>query len=479
MTRLSSQPSVWVQRFDNEEQQMMREAFVSRATDILRSSHLYSQHGKEMLVGLEIELPIAQSFEAAPQHIRDACVEALPGKASVELGAHQLELINPSPVDVRGQGFAPLLKDFEVQMECVHQVLSQYQATAIVRLGSFPLTKISEMKATCGKPEYQCYRTTPLWHLKNQRPDAKKTIDACELIPCKSPYVVGLMNAVHVNVDALGFDDAIDKLNRSLMLSPLVSALSANAQFVECKNSGYADVRFLAWEISHDVRSHAEIEAGRLTRVGLPSCYYASMKDYFHRRLTYPFIVSGTEDEKKSSAIGPGCNWRDARLKFFPDKQKILVEFRPLSLQPSLEEDVAMTVFYLGRLFWSQTMNEALLPMSYLQANKRLACRYGMETRLYVQDSGCVEFLPAREVLAVEIQRAKAGFTRAWGVSPESCEPYWALLNERLARGSPSAIFAKKVDAFEREAGIGGYDEQVRRQAIIAAIESLELASTL
>ncbi len=162
--------------------------------------------------------------------------------------------------------------------------------------------------------------------------------------------------------------------------------------------------------------------------------------------------------------VGNGIYWRDARLKFFRDKKTIAVEFRPVSLQPTLHEDVAMMIFYLGRLFWSQHKNEILLPMKYVRENKLRAMKYGLNTKLHVLSNSVISSDSATIILAREINRAEEGLTLL-GAKTQDIKYFLDPLRKRLLTGSPAECFVKKVKYYEKKLD--------RRKALIAAIEEV------
>ncbi|PIP66861.1 MAG: hypothetical protein COW93_03375, partial [Parcubacteria group bacterium CG22_combo_CG10-13_8_21_14_all_41_9] len=122
--------------------------------------------------------------------------------------------------------------------------------------------------------------------------------------------------------------------------------------------------------------------------IGLPQRYYRSVKDYFEQIKYYPFILDDPISMAHPFDVGLGLCWRDSRLKFFREKRTIAVEFRPISLQPTLWEDVAMMFFFIGRLAWSQYNQESMLPMCLVQANKEQANNHGLNSYLWRQ-KGC------------------------------------------------------------------------------------------
>jgi hypothetical protein len=138
--------------------------------------------------------------------------------------------------------------------------------------------------------------------------------------------------------------------------------------------------------------------------------------------------------------VGNGIFWRDARLKFFRDKKTIGIEFRPVAIQPTLHEDISMMLFYIGRLLWSQHVDEPLLPMTYVWENKESAMSLGMRAKLHTYLDSKIVLLPASESLAVELLRAEQGLALL-GSTPEKSSRFINTLRERIQTGTPAEQF--------------------------------------
>jgi gamma-glutamylcysteine synthetase len=454
----------------------MRQGFIQTASKIVRSEDDFVRSSGELCCGLEIEVPLVKrDFSLASQQCRDTIVTNNASWAKVELAAHQLEIVHEPAVNLTAESVRELENRFEPIFQTLEKGL-RAEDMQIVRIGSYPLVALDCIPHTNGKAQYAKYQSCPQWHRDHQRQDCVACLPEIEPVDVSNPFLVGLLNAVHVNLDADSFADAIDKLNRSLMLCPLALALGANAPYLDFRHSGYADVRNVAWERSHDTRSPEELRHGRLTRIGLPARYYQDVNDYFNRILSYPFVMTDDLALEDPFAVGNGIYWRDARLKFFRDKRKIAVEFRPVSLQPSLAEDVAMAMFYIGRLTWSQHYQEPLLPLHLVHENKQEAMRRGTHARLISWFKDKWTHADGPTVLRRELERAHEGLLRR-GESANNIRNSFAILKERIALGTPAERLMRSVQALERSSPT--FNLERRRAALIESLYSLGLASRL
>lgn len=467
-----SVPSVDEYKSDLVCEQWMKDGFAAVAAAVLADAHRYKKNTDTFFAGLEIELPLVTStFNLAPQHDRDALIRQFTKHTSPELAAHQLEIISEPPVDLLQQGLGALEHQMAITMTSILREASNRGLYA-VRLGCYPLVDIDDVDYTRGDPCYRKYERSPRWHMANRRQDTPADLGWKEVVRIDNAYVVGLMNATQVTIDAQNFPDAVDKLNRSLMISPYAVAIGANARYLSCSDTGMCDIRFAAWEISHDVRSPDEVALDRPTRIGLPQCYYRDMDDYFKRIQSYPFILDDPISMTRPFEVGLGLYWRDARLKFFQEKKTVAVEFRPVALQPSLHEDIAMMLFYVGRLIWSQRTKESLLPMDIVRENKCQAVTHGLHGQLWYQQGTTIECASARLVMEKELNRAVEGL-RLLGAPTNAIVDVLQVLWQRLDRGSPAEQFVAVVEGIE--ATISQTQKDRRRMAIIKAIEQLGL----
>lgn len=415
---------------DLQFEQAMRDSFITTAETVATEKEAYcKEKDAPILAGLELEFALVdQECNLAPESVRNTLTQQLGSKASIELAAHQIEIITTKPKDIRGNGWLSLfdeLKQHETQMLSLLQVLH----SGFVRIGCFPLSDIADVTPTSGYPRYI---RSPLWHQLRQRDNADNYLGTRELVSCQNPYVVGLMNAVQITLDASSFSDAIDKINRALMISPIAVALSANARFLECKDTGLADLRMKAWSISHDVRTNNECANGYASRVGLPNSYYSNVHDYWNRVLQWPFILNEPGITEKAFEIGHGLCWRDARLKWFRDKKVIGVEFRPVSLQPTLYDDLCIMAFAVGRILWSQQTQEHLLPMQYVIRNKNNAERFGMTAELlHWNHNGHLTQSNVSEIAEEELTKSAYGL-RTIGVAEDTIKILACPIERRI-----------------------------------------------
>lgn len=443
----------------------MKESFMTASQGILRSEDRFIKDGTiSTRIGLEVEYSLLTTgFTQASEEQRDAIIKENPDCTDVELGASQLELRTP-PYDLTGKGitgFAASMHDIEDRI----RVSAKRQGALILRDGVNPLVWVQEIRRT-NKEKYQ---QVPDFHNQNRKKDTNTLIGVSpNLVDTGDAAVIALCNSVQCNLEAKDFNDAIDKLNRSLMISPFIVGLCANARFIADRDTGLRDLRNIAWEVSHDTRTPEERNKGALTRVGLPGHYYSDMQDYFDQISQYPFILY---NPPAALQIGIGLNWRDARIKLIEDS--LVVEFRPVSTQPTVDENLAAMLFYTGRLGWSQITNEPLLDFSLVRANKEMVMRYGVQGYLWTTEGNHILQAPALEVLEKELGKAKKGMEML-GFDNQGFSGFFELLESRFSKGIPADKMAKAVYT-RMQQGFKSEENLLLHDALILALNEMKV----
>lgn len=422
-------------RFDSlpggEYQSRMRECFVQQAREMLYQAS-QSPDGKMFQIGFEVEFSVVDGdFSPVSQSVRDAAIEAFANEGSdnvsfvaQELGAAQIE-VTTLPVDLRTNRALAALEELQSRERRLAAWLHQRNAF-LFRIGAHPLIPIRKIQRTAGVEKYQ---KCPQFHNMNQRPGIDRFIGLRLPIDVSDALIPGITNSVQINIDCIDPNDAIEMLNRSMVVAPITTALGANAGFLDCQDSGYADVRYMAWAVSHDLRTWDEVFRRIDHRVGLPSRYYRDMDDYLSSVISHPFFM---EKAEAAFPMAIGTYWRDSRIKFLkkPDRIQIVLEFRPLSTQPTAADDFALCMFMLGRIVMARHRSEPLVDIENVRANKEQAMRMGRDAQLAtVMPDGTKRTLSFQELAPTEVSLALEGL-KVCGIDEESI----AFVQDRLHR---------------------------------------------
>lgn len=440
-----------MKKSERKQEQEMLAAFLEQALDVISSQDRFNKNDKSLRIGVESEVAIYRenfSFNDI-ERTRDAIIQDVPDIADVELGAAQIEFRTP-PIDVSTQaGFDEHASIYRARFESLIQA-ARKQNCLILRVGANPFLPIKNTPRT-GKPKY---RLVPDYY-NRYRPKEADTIIGLgkDRVDIGDAAVVSLFQSFQVNLEAKSLNDACDKMNRSFFIAPYLLAISGNARFLEFVDTRLQDMRMVAWEKSHDtrmsdlrmvsweksfdLRSRQELAEGYALRMGLPERYFVDIVDYFRRMERFPFILYQPDAALK---IAVGMTWLDTRVKFIDNSA--VVELRLLPTQPTIDEELLLTLLYLGRLVDSQIRNEPLLPIEYVRENRLSAMLHGLHRKMwFITKDGAIKRLPYRVGMKWEIQRVIAGLDYLGLAELLDVE----LLQDKLAKGSPSDELARTL----------------------------------
>jgi len=416
----------------------MLEAFQQQTQEILNNRERYRKKGDKVPFGIEVEYGLVDDkMEQASESDRDSIIQDHSDYLDVELGAAQLEM-RTEPIDLRQN--PSIILDQLIERDEEIRASANSRGLQLLSHGTNPFVPVRGIV----RSSHTKYQLVPNHHNDNQRESLKTIVGKPDRVDVGDAAIIGIANSVQANIEATDDVDAVDKLNRSFQIGPMVVSMFGNARFLETKDTGIQDIRMIGWEISHDTRSDEDVRAGEVTRVGLPADYYESLEDYFQQIEHYPFILNIPQ---AAIFVGIGLNWRDTRIKVVNDS--LVVEFRPVSTQSTPEENYAAMMFYTGRLFWSQLNGEELLSMDQVVQNRNEAMQNGSQAKLWTNVNGRVKRLTAQEAMEYEIARAKEGLALAQ-IDDASVRDAMELLEAQRRGDNPSRYLAKLRNGYLR-----------------------------
>lgn len=401
---------------EKKQEQEMLAAFREQARNIILSQDKFVKNNNTLRVGFESEVAIYKENLALRdiERIRNKIIQEVPDITDTELGAAQIELRTP-PIDaLNPSGFNELAKIYKDEFKLLVQAAKK-QNCSILRIGANPFLPIKDTPRT----NKLKYRLVPDYYNQHRPKEADTIIGLGKnRVDIGDAAIVSLFQSFQVNVEAKSLNDACSKMNRTLFIAPYLLAISANARFLEFIDTKLQDMRMTAWEKSHDTRM-SDIrmisweksfdlrpqERFSERRIGLPKEYFMSIVDYFKRMEKFPFILYQPDEALK---IAVGMTWLDARVKFI--ENSAVVELRLLPTQPTIEEELLLTLLYIGRLSELEIRKGQLLPFPYVRENRISAMLYGPHKKMwFIMKDGTVKKLPYKLGMKSEIHRAKLG----------------------------------------------------------------------
>ena len=283
----------------SQQEKEMLEAFNVQTKDLLVSQGRFIKDDQSIKVGLESELAVHARLNSEELvQKRDAILADNPDFTDVELGASQIEIRTP-PIDLVSVGGTSLLK--EIYDKNFTSVLNSARGygVGILRIGANPFlptigTPRTDKPKYCLVPDFYNQHRNP--HLDTIIGLGKNRIDIGDAA------VVSLFQSFQVNLEAKSFDDACDKMNRSLAIAPYLLAFSGNARYLSYQDTKIQDARMMSWELSHDTRTFCDtgfqdlriisweksfdvrppktLDWQNELRIGLPGRYFRDIADY-------------------------------------------------------------------------------------------------------------------------------------------------------------------------------------------------------
>lgn len=395
-----------------------KSSFSAASGKVLEEEERFKKDKEEIRTGVETEYFLIDNLQQLEDiEKRNDLIEKL-GFCKKELGSDSVE-IPTEPVKLKS---LRQLEEKITEREAKLVEEADSQDLNVLRSGTNPFRGLDNLKLS-NKPSFKKIN-------RYYRKDGSERLGTLNEVNVGDSRAVSLISAIHTNIEASSFSDAVDKANYIYMISPYISALSGNARFIELKDTGLSDLRMMLWERSH---SSEEIQIGRL------DSYYSSMTDYLERVREWPAIVDFEEDilENKVSRF-----WKDSRIKI--ENDDLIVESRIASTQPSIQEDVAVHAFCIGRVLYAQSTKEEFLDIDKVNFNRNEAMRNGLKGEMYGPDGNLED---AGVLMLQEIEKARKGLEEHGVEGLELLE----ILEERARAGqTPSDTVAEKYSE-ERE----------------------------
>lgn len=246
--------------------------------------------------------------------------------------------------------------------------------------------------------------------------------------------------STQLNMQAEGLEDAVEKANIGYAIAPYVTALTGNSRFHDGGDLGVDDSRVELWEKAFDIGDFDkdEVDIGKLNE------YFKDIDDVRDRMLEQPRIMNDPDFEPFALDVAQGMYWKDVRVKTVGSNDEgveindeAVVEFRQNSIQPTIEEDIAVHAFYIGRVVYEQELvageyPEDLPDEGLVNENRAKAMSSGLDSELYAWDAEEEDQkYEAEEVLRDELDKARQGLEEVDIDDPG----YLDILENRLETG--------------------------------------------
>jgi gamma-glutamyl:cysteine ligase YbdK (ATP-grasp superfamily) len=376
-------------------------------------------------VGVESEFAILDGSSQAPSSKeRDRGIKDTTG-AEQELGAAMAETQTPP---VRLDSLEVLENALGLRWNDLVENMAE-EGLSVLRYGTHPFVSIDGIETTDGE-RYDTLVET----FEEKRPESDP-FGVKEKVDTINASIPAAICSTQTNIQAESLGDAVEKANYANMVLPYAVALSGNSRIVDGKDTGIADARMPMWE-----RAFNSPETPN--KVGPTDGYFEDIADYYSRLDIFFENDGASAEEHLDDAVGE--YWKDVRIKMEEDGTKTgedcypVVEVRPISMQPSVEEETAVHGFMLGRVAYAQESNEELIEFDKVMENRERAMRSGLEAENLYSSNDDIQ-AGTHGVLRDELDKAREGLEYLGIEEPG----YLDLLEHRIDHGTPSEHSAK------------------------------------
>lgn len=396
------------QLLEGEELEEVHRAFQEQVKDIEENPSRF-ENSEELKAGFEVEYTLLDSDNnQASEQVRDRIKEKHDFLDS-ELAASVIEA-RTDPVSEPDS-----LREFEEELQDREQRTAELAAEEgfdLLRYGTNPFPILDEFERSGDEDSrYEMFAN----FLDESRNDemVHDIFGIGESFDSRDIHYSGMIASTQTNLQAQSLDDAVDKANFAYMFAPFAEAVGANARIMEQKETGISDLRMPVWEKSADIREDDEF-GSESPRAGKIDSYIGKeegqdIEDYFER-LDPIYVAPDVEEAPDAIDQAVMNNWKDVNIKFNDDAA--LVELRPFSIQPTVQEDLAISAFMMGRIAYAQNEEihgsggEDLLDIEKVNRNRYTAMHNGLDEKLY-DSSGNQRH--AVEVVQDELEYARQG----------------------------------------------------------------------
>lgn len=166
--------------------------------------------------------------------------------------------------------------------------------------------------------------------------------------------IMALFNSTQTNIRMNSKEEAISYLNAGIMMSPELTALSGEPSSINGEETGWYNFRLLGWhKMLKQEKWLNAYRAKRPLRVGIPTTYFDSFEHYIEHIKPIVPILNPTSDDMlekiKNLWFGTRIKFKPTLDKNNPEKYDLVVEFRDPGSMHTIEEDVAIVAYALGR----------------------------------------------------------------------------------------------------------------------------------
>lgn len=399
---------------------------------------------KNRLFGLEIEFTLLGKLGKFSFGSAEIMSDALSEFHVVpEFGSFQIEM-NPPPKTLRSNAFQELYQYLQKIREKM-ELFGDKNDMDLLPIGiPFHIDPLFYKKYKYIAQKQRYLISSNYFQKENKKGAAISFIDGNYFyLPGNSG--LSIINELHIHLQALNIKDLIHLFNYSQMITAPLVSLGANSGITNGKELINKEHQIAIFEQAEGLYDGAE----NVPRVGLFPGYINSIDDYFYAILSFkPFYFPENESGEAAFEImlGKYFGWTRIRVGYKPSAH-MRIEFRPLSTQPTILENVALSEFYVKTILGLIQNNHNLLPERFLRKNLDESIKNGMNALLFWDFGNGIQKYPVNKILKNLRDLIDNG-------------EFIEIIEERIKKQlSPSDKIIKETKYFSYESAIHRYKE--------------------
>ena len=335
----------------------------------------------DRLFGIEVEFSIINNENKLQPGFSETLSHDLANYNVVpELGSYQIE-INPPPLKLENNCFQKLYQILQQSRSMLEEKASNH-AVQIVPIG-LPFfihdTLFTKLMNNFTQKNRYLVSAKYFGNFNQEGVFVPYKHSGGFLLPGDTGVTV--INELHVQVQALNVPDLINLFNYSQMITAPLVCLGANSGITNGKELKNIEQQIEIFEKSEGVYDGLT----DYPRVGLFPGYIQSLYEFMNVALSFKPLYYPSDGQAVTAfdlMLGIYYSWTRIRYGLTPTPH-FRIEFRPLSVQPTMIENIALSEFYIKSLLALVHQKTPLLAEEHIRYNFTSAVQHGMKAKLF------------------------------------------------------------------------------------------------
>jgi len=364
------------------------------------------QH-QNRLFGIEVEFSITNNENKLQPGFADILSKGLASHCIVpELGSYQIE-INPAPLKLENSSFHSLYQILQKSRKMLEE-RAKTNALEIVPIG-IPFfihdSLFQNLMQNFTQKNRYLVSAQYFGSYNKEGLSVPYKHGGSFLLPGDTGVTV--INELHIQVQAKDLPDLVNLFNYSQMITAPLVCLGANSGITNGKPLKNIEQQIEVFEKSEGVYDGI----ADYPRVGLYPHYIRNLDEFMEVALSFKPLYFPSDSHPATAfdlMLGIYYSWTRIRYGLTPSPH-YRIEFRPLSSQPTMIENMAMAEFYIKTLLFLIKNQTTLIDEEFMCYNFKAAVQHGMQAHLFWDLGDGLNKYPVHIILSTLLNNIKNG----------------------------------------------------------------------